>query len=197
MFLPLAGVLIFIGLVNFAYALYRAIEIRKVTSVAYTCPYCSGLNELTAVAENDFTCAECNLLIPIIDGEIIPVEQVRCGYCNALNYYSEKSEFLICVDCNREIPIHVEDGEVREVASYLVQDDDDSLYELVLSSPGPKSEEVMDCLQKMLALNRPQVKQMLQDAPVTLLTGIPKRKAVILQAQLAVHDAVADARPLV
>lgn len=197
MLLPLAGVIGLIGLINLVYAVYRAVEIRKVTSVAYTCPYCSGTNELTEVAANDFTCAECSLLIPIIDGEIIPVEQVRCGYCNALNYYSEKSEFLICVECNREIPIHVEDGEVREVASYLVQDDDNSLYELVLSDPGPKTEEVVDCLQKMLALNRPQVKQMLQDAPVTLLTGIPKRKAVILQAQLAVHDAVADARPLV
>ena len=197
MFLPLAGIIAFIGVANLGYAVYRAVEIRKITSVAYTCPYCSGLNELTAEADTDFTCAECSLLIPIVDGEIIPVEQVRCGYCNALNYYSEKSVFLICVDCNREIPIHVEEGEVRQVASYLVQDDDNSLYELVLTSPGPKTEEVMDCLQKMLALNRPQVKQMVQDAPITLLTGIPKRKAVILQAQLAVHDATADARPLV
>jgi len=49
----------------------------------------------------------------------------------------------------------------------------------------------------MLALNRNQVKQMLDETPVTLLTGITKRKALILQAQLASHDAIADAKALV
>jgi ribosomal protein L37AE/L43A len=196
-FLPLEGILGGIGLLLILLAIRRAILVRHVTSITYTCPYCAEQNELTDIASTDFTCSECHRLVPIIDGEIIPVEQVRCGYCNTLNYYSEKTEFLICEECNREIPIHAEDGDRREIAGYLVQDDDNSLYELILKDSGPKTEEVMECLQRMLALNRNQVRQMLTETPVVLLTGIPKRKAVILQAQLESHDAMADARSLV
>jgi uncharacterized protein YbaR (Trm112 family) len=191
-----AYIILFIGICTLGYGLKRALEVRDVTGVSYTCPYCGGYTELTEIASADFTCQECNRLIPIIDGEIIPVEQVRCGYCNALNYYSEKSEFLICEKCNRESPIHSE-GEGKAVATYYVLDDDDAPYELVLDNGGPKTEEVVDVLQKMLALNRNQVKQILEDTPQVLLTGIPKRKAVILQAQLETHDAKASYRPVV
>jgi len=193
---PLIAVLGTIGIACFGYAFYRAIEVRKVTSVAYTCPYCGVINELTEVAVADFTCVECHRLVPIIDGEIIDIAEVRCGYCNALNYYSAKSEFLICEECDREIPIHT-DEPTKVAPTYMFRDDDESAYELVLSSPGPKTEEVIACLQQMLALNRNQVKQMLDETPVTLLTGITKRKALILQAQLASHDAIADAKALV
>jgi 4'-phosphopantetheinyl transferase EntD len=48
----------------------------------------------------------------------------------------------------------------------------------------------------MLALNRNQVKQMLEEVPITLLTGIPRMKAEMLQAQLAAHQAHAQAIPL-
>jgi 4'-phosphopantetheinyl transferase EntD len=45
-------------------------------------------------------------------------------------------------------------------------------------------------------LNRNQVKQMLDELPVTLLTGIPRMKAEFLQAQLTANDAVAEFRQL-
>jgi len=138
MMYPLIAVLGTIGIACFGYAFYRAIEVRKVTSVAYTCPYCGVINELTEVAVADFTCVECHRLVPIIDGEIIDIAEVRCGYCNALNYYSAKSEFLICEECDREIPIHT-DEPTKVAPTYMFRDDDESAYELVLSSPGPKT----------------------------------------------------------
>ena len=46
----------------------------------------------------------------------------------------------------------------------------------------------------MLAMNRNQVKQMLEEAPVVLLTGIPKKKAELLKAQIEMHHGKADTR---
>jgi hypothetical protein len=74
--------------------------------------------------------------------------------------------------------------------------DDDNLYELILIAHGHKTEELINALQHMLALNRNQVKQMLTELPVTLLTGIPRRKAEMLTAQLSIHEGLAEMRPL-
>lgn len=194
----LAYVLGIIGLGSMGYAVRKAIEVRKVTAVAYTCPYCDGITELTDVATDDYSCIECHRMVPIVDGDVIPVEQVRCGYCNELNYYSAKTEYLICEKCNHEIPIHAEHAADKAVPKFYAVTEDDALYELVLIAYGAqKTEELINCLQHMLALNRNQVKNMLQELPVTLLTGITRRKAEMLQAQLAVHDGAADAKPLV
>ena len=196
--LGLAYVSLTIGVLSLGYGVRRAIEVHQVSSVAYTCPFCDGITELTDVASDDYTCVECDRLVPIVDGEVIPVHQVRCGYCSELNYFSDKTEYLICEKCNHEIPIHTEDPTAKSVPKFFAVVEDDSLYELVLVAFGAgKTEELIHCLQSMLALNRNQVKNMLQDLPVTLLTGITKRKADMLQAQLSIHDGAAEARPLV
>jgi hypothetical protein len=152
---------------------------------------------LTETPTADFTCIDCHRLIPIRDGKALSVQSVRCGFCNELNYYSEKTDFLLCESCNHEIPIAHEEGYVpkKHSTAYAVQDDD-RLYELVLIAHGHKTEELVNCLQHMLALNRNQVKQMLTELPVTLLTGIPKKKAELLKAQLTSHEAAADMKPL-
>ena len=194
------GLIIVLGILGFAalaYAIYCALQIRKVESVAVACCYCSFENKLTAPPSNDFTCQSCHRLIPVQDGQVLPVYQVRCGYCNELNYYSPKTEVLLCEQCNREVPIAVEEGRERRTLpkGFAVQDDD-SLYELVLVAHGHKTEELISTLQQMLALNRNQVKQMLEELPVTLLTGITRRKAEMLQAQLHVSDAAAEFRAI-
>ncbi|MBS1717950.1 MAG: hypothetical protein JSS72_09500 [Armatimonadetes bacterium] len=197
-FIPLAWVLLIIGLACFGYGVKRAIMVREVTSQEYTCPYCEKVTELTKVAEADFTCEHCNRIIPIVDGEIIDVFTVNCGFCGHPNYYSDKTEFLICEFCDRQIPITRSDGSVPTVQlpSYYAVQEDNSLYELVLVDHGPRVEELTDCLQHMLSINRNQVKQMLGDLPVTLLTGISRRKAEMLQAQILMHDGEAQARSL-
>lgn len=194
----LAYVCLILGLASLAYGVRRAIEVHKVTAVAYTCPYCEAITELTDVAKEDYSCIECHRMVPIVDGEVIPVHQVRCGYCNELNYYSDKTEYLICEKCNHEIPIHAEESSGKAVPRFYAVTEDDALYELVLVAFGAaKTEELITCLQHMLALNRNQVKNMLQDLPITLLTGITRRKAEMLQAQLSIHDGAAEARPLI
>jgi hypothetical protein len=197
--LNLAYVMLIAGVISLGYGLRRAISVRHITAVAYTCPYCEGITELTEIAKGDYSCVECNRMVPIVDGEVIPVHLVRCGYCNELNYYSEKTEFLVCEKCNHEIPIHGdEQGSGKAVPKYYAITEDESLYELVLLAySAGKSEELINCLQHMLALNRNQVKNMLQDLPVTLLTGITRRKAEMLQAQLGIHDGASEARSLV
>lgn len=195
--LGLIWVLAIGGVISVFYALYAALLIPKVPRWKVRCPYCEYNNDLTENPTDDVTCHKCQRLIPIRDGHILSVSKVRCGYCNSLNFYSEKTEVLLCEDCNREVPIFHEDGHIpKQFPKGFARQDDDNLYELVLVAPGNKTEELIGCLQHMLALNRKQVKLMLEEAPVTLLTGITRKKAEMLTAQLTIHDAAAEYRPL-
>ena len=198
MFVPLAGIILAIGLACALYGIYCALQIRVVKHIFRECPFCQTHNAMDGAPTEDFLCIECHRLIPVLDGQVLQVEQVRCGYCNALNFFSAKTDVLLCESCNHEIPIAHEDGHVarRQIPTGFAVDDDERPYELVLVAYGARTEELIECLQHMLALNRNQVKQMLTELPATLLTGIPKRKADMLRAQLSIHDGAADSRPL-
>lgn len=191
----LAIVLLVAGVAAMGYAGYCLWQVKKVPSVLILCPFCRAKNKLTEQPSKDFTCFECHRSIPIQDGRVLRVFQVKCGFCGTLNYYSEKSVGLICESCDREIPLSTESGELatRAFRTYS-QHDDDKLYDFVLVAAGHKTEELIGTLQHMLALNRNQVKDLLLELPVTLLQGIPRKKAEMLQAQLSVHGAAADFR---
>lgn len=181
------------------YAGYWALQVRTVTAVTITCPICKGKNALVETPASDVSCTQCHRMIPIQNGTVMPVQQVRCGYCNELNYYSDKTEILLCESCNHEIPIAKADGSssTKKLAKGFAVQDDDRTYELILVAYSHgKTDELIACLQHMLALNRNQVKQMLTELPVVLLTGIPRRKADMLNAQIASHEGVAEIRAL-
>lgn len=198
-FVGMAWVLVAAGVGAVVYGIYCATQIRKVHSVALECCYCKHVNRLIENPTTDFSCTECHRMIPVAaDGRILPVSQVRCGFCNELNFYNEKTEVLICETCDHEIPIAQEDGRTptKHVPRGYAITEDDRLYELILIAYGPKTEELISALQHMLALNRNQVKQMLTELPVTLLTGITRKKAEMLQAQLSIHEGASDFRPV-
>lgn len=185
------------GFAAVCYAVYELLQIRKVPGVSITCPYCSASNRLTEAPDADFRCTSCDRAVPVLHGKILEVFQVRCGFCNHLNYYSTKSEGLICEDCNREIPIAVgESGAGKKFFQTYTRQDDETLYELVLEGYEHRTEELIGCLQQMLALNRNQVKDILDELPTVLLTGIPKKKAEMLSAQLSVHHALSTTKPV-
>ena len=198
-FVPLAILIAFFGLIFLGLGVYKAIEIKRVSRHGVICPLCDFENELTEAPKGDFVCTNCQRMVPIVDGLPIEVAQVKCGYCGELNYFSEKTEFLICEVCNHQIPIDTEASRKstgKKVAESFAVTADDNVYEFILVAHGHKTEELIDVLQHMLALNRNQVKQMLQELPVTLLTGITRRKAEMLQAQLAMHEAATEFRPM-
>jgi len=197
MFVPLGSILEVIGVGCLGYAGYTALQTRKVTTYTAECSYCQAKNVLTEQPSEDFSCISCHRMVPVLNGKVLPVQQVRCGFCNELNYYSEKTGALLCESCNHEIPISQDEGVEKKVipSAYAVVDDD-AMYELVLVEAGNKDEALIQALQHMLALNRNQVKQMLEELPVTLLTGITRKKAEILKAQLSIHDGVADFRQM-
>jgi hypothetical protein len=193
----LAWVLMVGGLAMILFSMYCATQVRKVTGFRVKCPYCAKKNVLVEPPNEDFLCESCNRQIPVQDGNVLPVFQVRCGYCNELNFYNAKTEVLICENCDHEVPITTEDGKApKHVPRGYAVTDDDQLYELVLIAQGHKTEELINTLQQMLALNRGQVKQILNELPTTLLTGITRKKAEMLQAQLAIHDGVAEFHPI-
>jgi len=192
--LLLSYLLMLFSLPLMGYGIKRALEIRKVEHYDYACPYCKARNRLGMEPEADFTCLECHRLIPVLDKKVLPVFRVLCGYCNEANYYSDKTLVLLCENCNHEIPVTRTDGSVGH--SKFAVHEDTSTYELSLTGYEHATEDLVTCLQQMLALNRNQVKDMLTSLPCVLLTGIPKKKAEMLAAQLAVHNAAANYRPL-
>ena len=202
-FLPMGYVLLLVAVGLFATAGYTIGKVRRVARFTLDCPFCSERVSLSeAPDEVDVRCSGCNRMIPIHEGHIVPVSQVRCGFCNGLNYYSDKTDALLCEECNHEIPIQHEEGYVpkKTVRSFAVVEDE-ALYELVLTDAGDSaighhSESLIGALQHMLALNRSQVKGILDETPVTLLQGITRMKADMLKAQLSNHGATVEARPL-
>jgi hypothetical protein len=191
---PLSAVLGLIGIGVTGYGIYRLTNVKAIVDHKIECPFCQTVNHLTQVPKSDFRCDHCNREVPVEDGVVLRVYQVRCGYCNTLNYYSDKSTGLICESCDREIPIATdEETHAKKVFETYTIHDDDQPYDLTLVN-APKSDEMVACLQQMLALNRNQVKDMLEDLPQTLLTGIPKKKAELLKAQISIHKGKAESK---
>jgi hypothetical protein len=197
--LPFTYVIAFISASALIYAIFCALQVRRVTGINVDCPYCKGRNRLVEMPESDFSCIECHRMIPVERGALVRVHQVRCGYCNELNFYSDKTQVLLCESCNHEIPISQADGQLhtKHIAKGFAVQDDENLYELVLVAYGQhKTEDLIGVLQHMLALNRNQVKDILENLPTTLLTGITRKKAEMLAAQLSIHEAAAEFHPV-
>ena len=195
----LAITLMVAGVGCIIFAIFCGLQVRKVTTHDLKCPYCESPNVLVAAPTEDLPCTTCNRMIPVIDGKTVPVSQVRCGFCNELNFYSEKTEVLLCESCNHEIPIaHDESGAPRKtIPAAFVVVDDEAMYELQLTGHGKhKEEELIGALQHILALNRGQVKQMLAELPVTVLTGITRKKAEMLKAQLGLYEGEVEFHPM-
>lgn len=188
-------VLMILGGGGFIYGLYELFKVTKVESFDVQCPYCEAFNMFTEKPTDDVRCGECNRQIPIADGNVIPVYQVRCGYCNTLNWYNDKSTGLICEECDRAIPISTDDDSASPALKTFTRQDETLPYDLVLTDAGRKHEELIPVLQQMLALNRNHVKNILEETPVVLLQGVPKRKADLLAMQIQVHGGSAEARP--
>ena len=193
----LSLILILAGAACLIFAIAQIFKGQKVSGTDVTCVYCQSVNTFTEWPSEDFRCSSCNRLVPLRGRDVLPVFQVRCGYCNSLNYYSEKTEVLICEECDREIPIANEEGKPTKTLprGYAITDDD-NMYELILTGTGHKNEELISALQHLLALNRNQVKQMLGELPVAILTGITRKKAEMIAAQLSIHEGATEMRAL-
>lgn len=189
----LAGVLLFFGVGGTIFGIVEIVKAKKVSSVKVSCPYCNAPNFLTEHPTSDFSCRTCFRMIPVDNGQILQVNSVRCGFCNALNYWSARSFGLICEECSHAIPIAGLEGGAKRIETFATVTDNNT-YDLVLLSIDRPTEELISCLQHMLALNRNQVKEIFDELPSMLLTGIPRMKADTLVAQLTSHGARAEAR---
>ena len=197
-FAGLGWVLVLAGLGCFAMAGYKIGRVRSIAAYRISCPFCDEVVALaSAPGDQDVSCSGCHRMIPLREGKIASVNQVACGFCRGLNYYSDKTDALLCEHCNHEIPIQHEEGHVskKSVSKFAVVEDG-AMYELVLVDAGRDEEDLIGTLQHMLALNRNQVKDILKQTPVTLLQGITRMKAEMLKAQISNHGGEAQARVL-
>jgi hypothetical protein len=190
-----------LGALLMLYSASRVMGGKKVKSYLSTCPYCGHDSEFAEEPNSDFICEECARRVPVKDGKVLDVTGVRCGFCGALNFMSEKTKVLICEECDREIPLlDPNTGEMRHVAKGYARVDDSALYDLVLVKVGRDKEPLINSLQHILAMTRNQVKDMLDSLPTTLMSGINRRKAEMLRAQIEVNEGetemrVSDKRP--
>ena len=190
----LQWVLLVLSVSAIVYGVSQLMQMRKIASFDVECPFCKAKNKFTSKPTHDVRCDRCNRDIPIVDGRTLRVFEVRCGFCSTLNWYSEKSTGLICEECDREIPIAVDDERDASPAMHAyARHDDTARYNLVLVDPGPRKEEIIPVLQKMLALNRNQVKDIMDDVPMTVLHGVPKKKAELMASAIAAVGGRADA----
>jgi ribosomal protein L7/L12 len=121
--------------------------------------------------------------------------EVKCGFCGSLQRFSEKTEVALCEECNHEIPLaSSETGQMKHLAKNIAVEEDPRHYDLILIAPGGQMEPLLGVLQRILALNRNQVKELLNALPNTLLTGIPKRKATLLAEELKEVGAATDVK---
>jgi len=192
---PLAWVMIAIGVPLEIVGIKHLIDAKKVTGVTLECPYCQYRNTMTEKPMNDFACRGCNRMIPVDNGVIMQVEQVRCGFCNHLNFYSARSHGLLCEECDSIIPIAGLESSSKVISTYSRKEVDESSYELVLVSVERSTEELVATMQQMMALNRNQVKDIIENLPQPLLSGINHTKAEMLKAQLNTHKVTCEIRP--
>lgn len=178
---PLGWILLLGGIGAVGYGIWQMLEARKVKEFHLVCPFCQANNVYTQKPTVDVRCVECSRMVPIQSGDILRVFQVQCGYCRHLNYYTEKSTGLICEQCDSVIPIATDEGpEAMATFEKFTRQEDPNPYDLVLLESEHKTEKLIACLQRILALNRNQVKQILDEAPAVLLSGIPRKKAELL-----------------
>lgn len=167
------------------FAISEFYRVKKIPVVKVRCPYCNAASEFLETPKSDFTCQECHRRVAVDNGRILDVIEVKCGFCGSLQRFSERTEVALCEDCDHEIPLASSPtGEMRHMARGMAVEDDTKPYDLILIEPGTRMEEVTNNLQRVLALNRPQVKAILDQLPATLLTGVPKRKAQMLSDEL-------------
>ncbi len=191
----LGAVLLVAGVVLFVLAYMSGKKLKDVKDIEIICPFCQSNNVFTDKPMEDVRCGECSRMIPIENGEMLNVYQVQCGYCRHLNYYSDKSTGLICENCDSVIPIATEDGpDAAKTFERFTLKEDNNPYDLVLLEPEHRSEKLIACLQKMLALNRNQIKDILDACPATLFSGIPRRKAEYLVKDIELAGGAAEYR---
>ena len=103
--LPLAVVLLSIGVLILAYGAFCVFQSRKVGAYKLACPMCGEVNGFESAPTEDVICRGCHRRIPIENGRIMALQQISCGSCNESNWYSDRTKTLLCESCGREIAI--------------------------------------------------------------------------------------------
>lgn len=189
---PLAVVLFVIAGGLILFAAFCLVKSRGVAAFKLNCPMCGATNGFESAPTSDVSCRECHRKIPIENGQVLPLQQVSCGACGESNWYSDHTKSLICEACGREIAIARPD---HSAPMYAVQDDARP-YELVLVAYEPGHDDLADALQRVLGINRAQVRTLLSELPSVILTNVPRQKAEMVRNDLAQTGAALEARPV-
>jgi ribosomal protein L7/L12 len=174
------------------YAVWSYYKTTRVPAHPVKCPFCHKATVLVAPPQMDFTCEHCLKRVPIENGCVLEVIAVKCPHCGSMEQVSVKATAAICEQCQREFPVRVTG---RVPVGMPLPQDDPTPYELVLLGVDRhKEEQAILALERLLDLNRPDVKKLLESAPVVLLTNLSRRKAESYVRELSEQGVKIEAR---
>lgn len=189
-FLGYLFLLAWLGL--WGYAGWRLYQLRSVPQYPLTCPYCKQETIFAEPPSSDFSCDHCLRRVPVEKGQVLEVFSVRCPHCGSTQQLSARAAVALCEECNHEIVLAR--AERVHLHHFAATDDETTPCELVLLSAGRDPEPLIQQLESLLAINRPSAKRILEQLPMVLLSGIPKRKAEILRLHLLEAGAQVELR---
>jgi hypothetical protein len=191
------------GAVIVVVAVYRCLDVRKLSRIPFTCPYCDNINYFPEAPTEDFDCDTCDRTVHFQDSKPIPVRTVACGSCgtdhrvavNVLNY--------TCDRCNRPLKLRP-DSAYRTTAlpqrEALAQDDVLQNYDVLLVGIDKRREnEIAFKLQNLLLTNLPEARRLMSTAsnktPLVVGYELPQRKAEAVRRSLQDLGASVTLRP--
>lgn len=185
-------------------ALHRSSQVRKVSRVPYTCPYCDTVNLLIAPPKEDFDCENCRRTVHFQDGQPVPVSTIVCPVCKTEHRIAVNLRHYICDRCNRDLPLspdpRYKTAAVVRVRAEEMRDEMMQNYDVLLLGTDRRREtELAFKLQDVLVTNLPEARRLMQSAsqgaPLIVAMDQPQRKAESLRRQLQELGANVTIRP--
>ena len=180
-----------------AYGLNRAVVVKDLKTLPFTCPFCDKVNLFTELPKKDFDCEHCNRTVHFFDdGQMVPVEVITCTACRAAHRIPITVDRYICDQCNRPL-ILSSDAKGATVVS--VQDEILQNYDVLLVAYDRRMEnELAFKLQDLLLTNMVEARKLLEAAsnlnPLVVGFDLSERKADAIRRELLDLGATAKLR---
>lgn len=184
-------------------ALHRGTQVRKIKTVAFTCPYCEKDTLFPVAPTQDFDCDHCDRTVHFFDGEPVPVRNVICSACRAEHRVAVNVAHYICDSCNRPLRLTPEPKYQSAVVSVHVPEPVDTMLQnydvLLVGVDRRKENEVAFKLQNILMTNLNEARRLMGTAstrtPLIIGYDLSQRKADAVRRQLQELGATVTLRP--
>jgi ribosomal protein L7/L12 len=158
--------------------------------VSAHCPYCGGATEFPEYPTEDYTCEKCHRRVYFENGKMVEAKDVECTVCKAVHKVAVTAKSYTCDRCNRTLRLDDPTKGVVATAETTVG----QAFDVVLTEVGRNTTGVAMALQNVLVCNLPEARRQMQDLPLTIVKGVPERKADAVRSRFRELGATAVVR---